>query len=366
MEYSKKVIIYAYTEFNFGDDMFIKILCDRYPNVEFVMYTYPEYKKLDLNKQNLKVYSCKNPFSRGFNLFTRVLLRKLNFVERYIVAKNVDCSVYICGSLFVQSEGTWEGYLDYTKDRRPKDTPLFLIGANFGPYKDDIFVTKHRELFETYTDVCFRDEYSANIFSDLKNVRHACDVVFTFDNKTPFEEKKQVALSVMDMSRKEDLKEYSLAYIKKLTDISNALIAEGYDVNLVSFCKHENDEAAVEQIYSCIENKNKAIKSLYRGKLNTVIKAFAESEYVIASRFHAMILAFVLKKPVLPIVYSQKTQHVIDDIGFDGLTVKVEDIESLDVNAVTKSVKEKRVFDATNQIADAQRQFEKLDEFLNK
>ncbi|MDY0404730.1 hypothetical protein P5G51_004325 [Virgibacillus sp. 179-BFC.A HS] len=34
----KKVLIHAYTHFNFGDDLFIQILCERYPQTSFYLY----------------------------------------------------------------------------------------------------------------------------------------------------------------------------------------------------------------------------------------------------------------------------------------------------------------------------------------
>ena len=33
----KKILVNAYTSLNFGDDLFLKILFDRYPNVKWIL-----------------------------------------------------------------------------------------------------------------------------------------------------------------------------------------------------------------------------------------------------------------------------------------------------------------------------------------
>ena len=46
--------------------------------------------------------------------------------------------------------------------------------------------------------------------------------------------------------------------------------------------------------------------------------AIAGSGAVIATRFHAAILALAAGRPVLPVVYSDKTIHVLEDLDFEG------------------------------------------------
>ena len=46
----KKIKVYAYTRQNLGDDLFIKILCERYPNTQFVLYAPNVYKDIFKDK----------------------------------------------------------------------------------------------------------------------------------------------------------------------------------------------------------------------------------------------------------------------------------------------------------------------------
>ncbi len=58
----KKVMIYAYCNFNLGDDLFIKILCERYPEVHFLLYAPIEYKYYFKWLPNITVYPRNNIF----------------------------------------------------------------------------------------------------------------------------------------------------------------------------------------------------------------------------------------------------------------------------------------------------------------
>src|SRR5690625_2356463 len=49
----KKVMVYAYTQFNLGDDLFIKILCERYPETQFVLYAPKKYKRCFQGMRNI-------------------------------------------------------------------------------------------------------------------------------------------------------------------------------------------------------------------------------------------------------------------------------------------------------------------------
>ena len=54
---TKRVFIHAYAAGNLGDDLLIKILCERYPKVRFRMVVDAEYRQYYSKIKNLKVYS---------------------------------------------------------------------------------------------------------------------------------------------------------------------------------------------------------------------------------------------------------------------------------------------------------------------
>jgi colanic acid/amylovoran biosynthesis protein len=259
----------------------------------------------------------------------------------------------------------WKECFAQLKRRRVKGKPFFLLGCNFGPYTEEEFYHKYKELFSTYEDVCFRDTYSYNMFKGLINVRFADDILFGIKFDKTYYTKKRIAISVVGMSDRGNLRKYEYAYNHKISQLCEFFVDKDYDVVLVSFCKPEGDEKAINDILALIDAKHidKVKKHFYRGDIDRVLKVLAESKYIIATRFHSMILGWVMGKPVFPIVYSDKMKHVIYDTGFVGDYLNVQNIDELMPERVLSALELNNVFDVSTQIANSEKQFEKLDEF---
>ena len=361
----KKIMVYAYTKVNLGDDLFIKILCDRYPNVKFRICAPSQYKDIFKNTKNLKCYSSESIFVRIINFIARKLFKNINFFEKFI-ALICDAGVYIGGSLFIQGEN-WENYMNtYIKPKKIKNKPFYLLGANFGPYNDEQFYYKHKEIFKGYTDICFREKYSYDLFRDFDNVRFAEDIIFGYKKKDT-EEKNQVAISVIKPSYRAKLKEYDSIYYDKVRDIAIEYINNGMKVVFISFCKSEGDEEAIKDILGRIPDmyKDKVGKYYYRGNIDNTVNLLAESKYIVATRFHAMILGWVFNKHVLPIVYSSKMTNVMNDVGFEGIHTCIENINNFDVKKVINNIGLSKI-NISNQIINSEKHFEHLDKYIYK
>ena len=50
---------------------------------------------------------------------------------------------------------------------------------------------------------------------------------------------------------------------------------------------------------------------------------------MIATRFHGTILALDAGRPVLPVIYSDKTRHVLEDLGFQGTILDLREDSEL-------------------------------------
>ena len=53
----KKIFIYAYMAKNLGDDLMVRILCERYPNTKFYLFADAFYKTAFKDLDNLTVFS---------------------------------------------------------------------------------------------------------------------------------------------------------------------------------------------------------------------------------------------------------------------------------------------------------------------
>lgn len=358
----KKVMINAYTRFNLGDDLFIKILCERYPNTQFLLYAPQDYKSLFKSFDNISIFPSDQFIYKAMNYPLKKT--KYNGFIRKFVANKCDAEVQIGGSLFIQGE-SWKDTIRNNEFLRMKNKPYYLLGANFGPYNDPAFYQSYKEVFKEYTDICFREKYSYDLFQDLDNVRLADDIVFQLKKKEVKMEEKNIAISVIKPSFRKDLAGYDDAYYKLIKDISIQFIQNGYKVNLLSFCEFEADDEAIEEITNLIPNEylHNVNKHFYKLNLEETLNIIAKSHFVVATRFHAMILGWVYNKPVFPIVYSKKMTNVMEDAGFNGYFTDFKNIGAVNVERVFEGLETNKI-DVSGQVERAERHFEKLDKYL--
>lgn len=357
---NNNVMVYAYTKYNLGDDLLIKILCDRYRDKSFSIYTYPEYKTVLSECDNLKVISNSRLFAKLTNKLGAAFHR-VNAYERS-VAKKCDLCVCITGSLFIQGSSNWKSYLEYMKSKWIDGRPYFQIGSNFGPYTDPLFLDGFTDLFRSYTDICFRESYSRALFPTLTNVRVAPDVVLSgnYEKYMSLPQEKRVAVSVINLSDRTDLSQYQEKYIRVLENICNYYLQEGYIVDLLSFCKLEGDENTISELEQRISNE-RLVHHCYvtDTDLQGMLSCIGKAEIVVASRFHAMILGWAMGKKTLPMIYSSKMKNVIDDLGYTGQYYDIKSGRDFDVNQI-----ELQLFDVSSICDEANKQFEKLDLYL--
>lgn len=359
----KRIMIYAYTRQNFGDDLFVKLLCERYPETSFWIYTDPTYKRTWRTNKNLKVFSNHNVIAKGMN-FIGNLLGKMNTYE-HILAKRCDACVYIGGSLFIQGPD-WESNFCYTKTRQIEGKPFYLLGVNFGPYSEQKFFEKYNEWFATLEDICFREMSSYRLFSHLKNTRCEKDIILSYKPSMSAGEQKKVAVSVIEPARREKLCDFANGYYEGLSRICRYMYRMGYQIHLVSFCSPEGDDDAMKRLTSKLADCAEVTCSTYSDNLDHVIEVFQTSEYIIASRFHAMILGWILGKKVLPVVYSDKMTHVMEDLGYQGMSTTIESLGNFDETKVTEILRAYNYIDMEQTRKEAGKQFAKLDTFLGE
>lgn len=324
-QHSAKVAIRYYPQGNFGDDLLVRLLVQRYEN-QFLIDPRPHSASsgatdpfADLT--NLQVRGT------GVGHITRKLLdrvrRRVSLVGQP-VSKEADLLVYIGGSIFI------EPHKDKLFRREVLAYQRFgkqycIVGANFGPYRTDGYKRCVKKILANASYVSFRDEKSKAHFSELSNVKCAPDIVFGMDTSSvAITEEGTAVVSVIGVNNRFDSAVVQ-AYESLIAELSAQLVAEGYQVELISFCAFEGDEVTIERILAKI-NPN-AIANVssyrYRGDIAEVIRRFARAELVVASRFHAAVLGFVLNKPVLPLIYSDKMQAMLDGIGFQGQSVDI-------------------------------------------
>lgn len=364
----KRIYLFAYDKQNLGDDLFIHTITKRYPGVQFYIWSDRENRKTFQTLPNLKVVD-----KDGVLVHTLNWLRP-SFVSRYRawVEKRCQAVVYIGGSIFMEYEN-WAQILGWW-EYEAKNRPFYILGANFGPYKSEAYRNKLAEIFHDAKDVCFRDQYSYEKFRAIPTVRCAPDILFSYPMPNVPVAKKQLFVSIIDcVSRGEgenSLSAYGAPYITTLSDLLKHYLNDGFRLVLASFCKAEGDDRAIEKLLSAMSlgQDDPRIRVLFYDGTNAgeMTSSIAASEYVIATRFHATILALAAGRPVFPIVYSDKTIHVLEDLGFQGHFADLRSMEPITYAESRANLDVQQTEDIGNLAKAAQNHFIKLDDLLWK
>lgn len=351
----KKVYLKVYVNCNLGDDIFIYMITKRYQKIKFQLLTYKNY---DVNYNgNLEV--------KRYN-FIRKIANKLiilfsngnNSLENWQMKKS-RLTVLIGGSMFMENTSNSRKYFI------GGGQPYYILGSNFGPYKTRKYFERFHNIFSNAKDVCFRDENSYNLFKDLSNVRKASDIIFGLDvNKYKNKTTNNVVISVVDCNLKVG-QEYKNTYENKIIELINLFHSQNYSVTLMSFCKAEGDEDAIESIMNKLSKTNDVNTYFYEGNIDEALNIIGSCQIVVGTRFHANILGLIMNKTIIPIAYSDKTLNALKDINFNGRIFDIRDMDKFDVFSITKDDLDYKC-DVSNQIVNSEKHFQELDEILGR
>lgn len=347
-----KIWLQAYCHENLGDDLFVRIITDRYPRCRFYLMSNGDNRQLR-GIPNLTILPETLP---------RKVLRKLNasYVAYGRKIRACDVTVLIGGSMFIEGE-TWQKKFAWHQALVKKARRFCVIGSNFGPYKSDAYYQNYRRLFARMDDCCFRDERTWGIFRDLTNTRWAPDIAFTAQRAVPVrKDGRSLVISVVNLKRKAALAQYYPAYLEAVRKVAREFMSAGWTVTLLSFCREEGDLQCCQEI--CAELREKPGVMDYCGNLDEMLEAIASAEYVLATRFHSMILGWLFDCKVFPLVYDEKMENVLNDFGLGQLARTVKQAEGLNMREVLDNAR--RLPDRGGISARAEQQFAYLDEIV--
>lgn len=362
----KKVFIHAYAAGNLGDDLLIRILCERYPKVQFRICADKTYKERFKDIRNLAVYSPEDSYVRRVDrIVGRVRHTDRGFWKWML--KTSCATVHIGGSVFVQHQDDFAEAFRLDEELSARSRNIYVIGANFGPYEDEQYLKSYRELFKRYQGICFRDKYSAGLFSELPQVRCAPDVVFNYQTDIQRAQKRQVLFSVIDMKNRHGkwgISQHDGEYKKFMAELADEYLKKGYDIKFVSFCRFQGDEEAIRDIreWMTVSDNSRISVCCYDQDIRECMESFSESEIVIGTRFHSIILGWLMGKKVLPIVYDLKTKHTLIDNACP-FYLELDNL-NLDIKELVHKIERIRPVDTENLVKEADGQFRALDSIL--
>lgn len=316
----RRILIYGYNRVNLGDDLFFKILVERYPEVDFYMMAEVDYEQIIVrpnfycirrNRIN-KIFSSHIPYQFYFHKF--------------------DAVVCIGGSIFMEAgeSGSCNFIRFLLKYKRSfPGVPIHIIGSNYGPERTSAFRESVRGVFAFVDSVCLRDRYSYALFKENGRVACAPDVIFQLGAEPRTSKSENVVgISVIDLPSRAQLREYTEQYEALLMHHIERSITAGKRVRLFSFCDYERDNEACDRLLAKLhEELRESVEVVaYRGDIEGFLESFRSVEYLLASRFHAVVLGLMYRIPTIPVVYSDKTINILNDIEYGGDIVDIRNI----------------------------------------
>ena len=360
----KHVFLYAYDKVNLGDDLFIRTISGRYPGTNFYLWSDAMNRHNFADINNLTVLNQQSRLLRATSKIWP------SFPSRYRawMEARCDAAVYIGGSIFIEYPH-WERYVSWWKEKA-RQNQMYVLGANWGPYSTPEYKEGMAEAFGAMQDICFRDLYSQTQFSHVKNVRYAPDILLLAPIPNCEIKKKQVFVSLIDCGGEAhaELRKYKEDYLDNMSALVKRYLEEGWRVVLSSFCKHEGDELAVSEVLTNIIDSRYAdrisILSYDGTNSNEILMTISESDYVISTRFHGVILALAAGRPVLPVIYSDKTKHTLNSIGFEGRCFDLRSQKTISFTQSQENWHNHRKYHLDHIRSDAEKHFSKLDMIL--
>ena len=367
----KYINVYAWFAKNLGDDLMVDMLAKRFPKYSF--YTERETKNPFLLKN--KNFRDKNFYKTKYEKIGKwreKLFKKEKGSYAFEHLKKIEdnrfCSILIGGSVFMQRGALSD---DQVRARmRRNDSylnhgPLFVIGANFGAYYTEYFKTSFEEHFKKCAGVSFRDRLSYDMFSHLPNINYAPDLIFGLEDLPKGKDNSnEVLISVIDVSAKYGIEKYAGAYENFLCDFCKYIIDIGKTPVLMSFCQAEGDEKAIGRVLNALgDYAAKTNTYFYDGDMQKALQRIADSEFVLASRFHAMVLALLFKKRFYALSYDMKIDNVLNDLN-SKLYCSVQELDRITPKEIFESVSD--ISDITDYIKSAKNHFNQLAKYLEQ
>jgi len=356
----KRVLLRFFSANNLGDDLFVKVITDRYVDI-FTTFVNCYNPSLD-NIGNLHTIRRPKLYYLMYKMLARVTHKRNLWLHNQLLHN--DLLLYVGGSIFQQEEHiqAWHREeLFYQQCNKP----YYILGSNVGPYRDkEEFFKILRSIFSRAFDVCFRDTASYDEFKSISNIRVASDVVFTLNtNDLRISDEGVAVFSIINCRKRFDKDIYE-EYESLIVELTERLVARGQKVCYVSFWNSDGDTDAAIGIHNRLCEESKAIVNIleYSGNINEVLQVFASCSFVVATRFHATILGLLLGKRVLPIAYSDKTTNILYDMGFTDNVIDINNIDKFDMK--TFDFDQIRPFDISDQVKLAEKQFQMLDKVL--
>jgi polysaccharide pyruvyl transferase WcaK-like protein len=122
-------------------------------------------------------------------------------------------------------------------------------------------------------------------------------------------------------------------YIAKATDFALALLKQGFRVKLFS-TELVGDPRTIRDINARLRDRGAPMERVTyepTGDVQGLLAQMADCDFIVASRYHGVVLSLLLRKPTIGLVYDPKTRDVMQRLGQGSYAVDIDDFEPEDL-----------------------------------
>lgn len=228
--------------------------------------------------------------------------------------------------------------------------PIVKAAQAMGPFKNPINRLAATTILPKFRSIIARGEKSYQHLSDLKlsNIRLGADIVFSTASHSSV---TKTRLSAQDDSAKFRRATVAVApssvvfqlldrrgagnYIKLLVHQIEVINALGYRAIVLPFSSkpdseqlHNNDLPICRKLLAAIRGRDELSVEVITEPLSlpSAIKIIEESEFVVTSRFHAMVSALAVGTPPIVIAWGHKYDEVMEPFGLGHKVIPHESV----------------------------------------
>ncbi len=332
------ILIEGYLDRNFGDDMMIRIAA----------YYLKKHKFFISAKRKEVLEPFKN--NPNINIYDENIYDKIDFILR------------VTGSgFFIKSKRQFVEHIFKAIKNKDNGIPKGVIGCNIGPFFNKIGKFLIMRELKQYSVITVREKYSESFLDKKKITGCYPDILFAMPDSFIPETLNEGCLGISAYRLRY---ENNIDFYKKMAFIADKYIEKtGNKVIIFAFdIEDENDLCAAYTIKSLCSNKDMVEIVAHDDNGDNIVRNFIRCEKIIGVRFHSCILAMRLGIDFVPIMYSDKTAHVLEDLNYTG---KVYNMRSFKSEDIIEELFNKKSIYISNDIREASKQhFELVEKYI--
>ena len=337
------IFLDAFIDTNFGDNVFVHTITQRYPKHHFFMIMKEGYESSyhRLAEHEHNIHLLESSADKSF-------------------LKDMDGMVVVGGDLFWN--GNYREWLDAIEVI--KGTGGFVIFLGMSLFDEYTSRTRFslRVLFSQADVMVLRESVSgqqAKAIAPRANILSATDMAFTTTVSSILEAPVDGGVLGISIRKKipRNRPDAYQQYCQGMAKVAEAYLLQddGHKVRFLALSKgvYDDEVVAREIMQLCPKNLWDRMECVtFSGNVSAYITQIQHCEKMVCTRFHALVFAILLNKVFVPIVYEDKVKRLLDEIGYFGACPRYED--ELNEKEILEGLERKNY------------QQEKMEQYLNK